>query len=261
MCSVETSLSLDDVKLILTDYNLPINELQFEEPNGDFKKKRYFIISCNSSCNMFRFKTAFGNSTLFGTWFLNDKVPRAKHLEKTIPIVNGRKVSYTADDERGNITHRRKVTGNAGSVVATHKKPYDKRYREGFSGGLSHVDNRSAMTYPKTHINAHREGFSGGIPHGDNGSAVAYRKNAYDKIYTEGFRGVNGSSVAYPKTNPDKLYRDVLCGNSGRPADTGNRFLYPSNSTYQQPVQQAVPAIAGFKEMLELAKAFKEILA
>ena len=91
---------------------------------------------------MFRFRTAFGNSKLLGTWFINDKIPRAKHLQQPIPV----KSSPTNDHASMRFTKHAHV----GCTNKPDREPVNtinhtndhRMFNKPINGGLTNVANR-----------------------------------------------------------------------------------------------------------------------
>jgi len=91
LCSVETVLSVEDVKLILNDTGVNTEELEFNTPAGNFKSRKYLMITSSNTIKLFSFKLNFNKSSLNGTWFLRDTPPKNKIAEKH----NNKEHSYT----------------------------------------------------------------------------------------------------------------------------------------------------------------------
>jgi len=76
LCSIEKALTVDDVKLILSDACVPIENIQLMSPKGEFKNKKYLKVYSTSNVDLFNFRMAFQNSKLNGTWFLRMTPPK-----------------------------------------------------------------------------------------------------------------------------------------------------------------------------------------
>jgi len=85
LCSVETELSLDDIRLILEDASVPLTEIDLIEAKGEFKRKRYVEIFSNNAVCLFKFKRAFNSSNLNGSWFLRETPPKQHKPENSKP--------------------------------------------------------------------------------------------------------------------------------------------------------------------------------
>lgn len=80
LCSIEKDLSINDIKIILNDAGICLNDIEFFEPDGLFYRKRYLRLLSNQKVKLFKFKLAFEKCELIGTWFLRDSPP--KHVQR-----------------------------------------------------------------------------------------------------------------------------------------------------------------------------------
>jgi len=78
LCSVESQLSVEDIRLILNDANIALDDLYFSQPDKDFKAKKYIEINSLNAVKLFKFKFSFEKSNLNGTWFLRTTPPKSK---------------------------------------------------------------------------------------------------------------------------------------------------------------------------------------
>jgi len=76
LCSVEKSLTLNDIRLILEDAEIDVNHISFCENIGNFKSKKFITVEAEQNVQLFKFKLAFNKSGLNGTWFLRASPPR-----------------------------------------------------------------------------------------------------------------------------------------------------------------------------------------
>jgi len=78
LCSVENILTVDDVRIILMDANISLAGIKILEAKGNFKNKKFLVISSDESVKIFNFKLCFNDSKLNGTWFLRLTPPKLK---------------------------------------------------------------------------------------------------------------------------------------------------------------------------------------
>ena len=79
LCSIETTLSIEDIEFILQDSKVDTTDIKLSEPLGNFTRKRYIEVSSENRTKLFKFKLAFTNSPLNGTWFINNVPPKQRN--------------------------------------------------------------------------------------------------------------------------------------------------------------------------------------
>jgi len=77
LCGIECELAFDDIKFILEDEGLSVNNIDVEFPEGNFRKKRFIVLTSKSNRTLFAFKRAFDKCSLVGTWFLRSTPPKS----------------------------------------------------------------------------------------------------------------------------------------------------------------------------------------
>jgi len=82
LCSIETELSIDDVKFVLDDAKVPLNEIVLKEVDGEFKRKKFIEVSSLNAICLFKFKRAFYSSSLSGSWFLRQTPPKRHNVSE-----------------------------------------------------------------------------------------------------------------------------------------------------------------------------------
>ena len=78
LCSIETSLTIDDITFILNDLSIDTQNIDFIEPEGNFRKKKIIKLVSSNRVSLFKFRLAFNKSSLNGTWFFNNSPPKFK---------------------------------------------------------------------------------------------------------------------------------------------------------------------------------------
>jgi len=95
LCGIETVLSINDVKIILEDYNVHLNTIELSNANGSFSKRKYINIHSSSMADIFKFKHSFSNSSLYNTWFLRETPPKQKTYAETLLTSKDITIKYT----------------------------------------------------------------------------------------------------------------------------------------------------------------------
>jgi len=77
LCSIEKDLSVSDIAFILMDAEIDINGININEVHGNFKNKKFVELDSIEKVKLFKFKLAFGKSSLHNTWFVRNTPPKA----------------------------------------------------------------------------------------------------------------------------------------------------------------------------------------
>jgi len=76
LCSIEKDLSISDISFILNDAELDITGININETHGNFKNKKFVELDSTEKVKLFKFKLAFGKSSLHNTWFVRNTPPK-----------------------------------------------------------------------------------------------------------------------------------------------------------------------------------------
>jgi len=140
LCGIECELSLDDIKFILEDEGISFENINVEFPKGNFRKKRFIVLTSKSNRRLFAFKRTFDKSSLVGTWFLRSTPPKSNaFLNKITSSDNNRfdsfRVNTNAHHDYAAVKNCSNVTYKAGQNVsnkAFSNKSYNNKTSNDF---------------------------------------------------------------------------------------------------------------------------------
>jgi len=123
VCSIEADLTLEDIVFILQDANISTEGITLEQPNKNFKNKKYIVVKSLSKVKLFNFKMSLLNSSLKETWFIRTSPPKFDKQNR-----HTYKHNYVQNSTKGPTQNRSQTDGSSHHLKskANSEKPFPR---------------------------------------------------------------------------------------------------------------------------------------
>jgi len=198
LCSIENQLSIDDIRLILSDANIEVDGAEFNQPDKDFRTKKFVEISFSNAVKLFKFKFSFEKSNLNGTWFLRTSPPKS----------NEKKSYNNSSNLRGFTTHQQNSRSNLSSQPSYHKNTYYNGITRQENANNLHSNNnknhsfKHSTSQSQNHKNT-QSNYQSGISYNTNRNISSYNNNMSYKLPNQSYANTLTHNV--PKTNSGSI--------------------------------------------------------
>jgi len=198
LCSIESQLSINDIQLILSDANIEVDDVAFNQPDKDFRTKKYVEINSLNAVKLFKFKFSFEKSNLNGTWFLRTSPPKS----------NGKNSYKNASNLRGFATHQQNSRSNSSYQPSYYKNAnYNSTSRQAYSNNTHSNNNKNHSFKPITtqsqiHKNT-QSNYQPGILYNTNRNISLDTNNIPYKLPNQSY--ANALTHNVPKTNSGSI--------------------------------------------------------
>ena len=198
LCSIESVLNLEDIKLILTDAQISMHDIILENAVGSFKNKKYVIVHSESPVKLFHFRLAFQKSQLNGEWFLNRTPPKQRNISQ-VPL------NHSENKKIFNMNFAAKKDNNGDSRT---------KHLSSFSSNDQHKNNNKTKSSFESHnyrdsntINCRQNQSSNG-----HVNVYGFREGPKSNMYRNHYRGPDfkPSLLPTPVTLPSESNREEM---------------------------------------------------